>query len=78
MHLRPGDLLFIVGDHAAALREGLIESGNDAGRIEIVAEAAAAREQIAGFRGAVFLKGSRRHRLEQALAAEAPREACAC
>jgi UDP-N-acetylmuramoyl-tripeptide--D-alanyl-D-alanine ligase len=78
MHLRPGDRLFIVGDQAAALRDGLIGNGNAEGQIEIVAEAADAREFLAGFRGAVFLKGSRRHRLEQALVAAALPEALAC
>ena len=61
MKLRPCDRLFIVGDQAEALREGLIENGNAAGQIEIVAEAAAVRRFLAGFQGAVFLKGSRRH-----------------
>ena len=76
--LRPDDRLFIIGDQAAALRAGLLEHGHAAGQIEIIAEAAAARPFLAGFRGAVFLKGSRRHHLEQALAAEAAPEGRAC
>jgi UDP-N-acetylmuramoyl-tripeptide--D-alanyl-D-alanine ligase len=78
IHLRPGDRLFIVGDQAGALREGLLENGNAAAQIEVVAAAAAVREFLAGFAGAVFLKGSRRHQLEMALPAAAPREAVPC
>ena len=78
MQLRPEDRLFVVGDQAAALREGLIENGNAPGQIEVVAEAAAVRPWLAGFQGAVFLKGSRRHQLEQALTGETPAEAHPC
>ncbi len=67
LHLRKGDRLFIVGDQAAALREGVLENGQAAGQIVIAADAAAARSFLAGFQGAVFVKGSRRHRLERAL-----------
>ncbi len=65
--LRPGDFLFALGDHAAALRAGLLENGNDPAQIAIIADLAPVRERLAGFRGAVFLKGSRRWRLETAL-----------
>jgi UDP-N-acetylmuramoyl-tripeptide--D-alanyl-D-alanine ligase len=78
IHLRPEDRLFVVGDHAAALRGGLLEGGNAAAQIEVAAEAASVREFLAGFTGAVFLKGSRRYQLENALAGAAPREAVLC
>jgi UDP-N-acetylmuramoyl-tripeptide--D-alanyl-D-alanine ligase len=65
--LRPDDRLFIVGDQAAAVREGLLERGAAAAQIVIAAEAAAIRPLLAGFEGAIFVKGSRRHHLEQAL-----------
>jgi len=65
--LPPNDRLFIVGDQAAALREGLLENGATAGQIVIAAEAAAIRPLLTGFPGAIFVKGSRRHHLEQAL-----------
>jgi len=67
MHLRPGDFVFIIGDQAAALREGLLENGNDPGQVGVIADLAAVRERLAGFQGAVFLKGSRRYRLESVL-----------
>jgi len=63
----PDDRLFIVGGHAAALREGVLENGPAAGQIVIAAGAAAVRPLLAYFPGAIFLKGSRRHHLEQAL-----------
>jgi len=76
--LRPGDRVFIIGDRATALRAGLLESGNPVGQIEIVADLAPVAAFLAGFRGAVFLKGSRRYELERALAAGASLEAVPC
>ncbi len=70
--LRPGDFLFALGEHAAALRDGLLETGNDPAQIALIADLAPVRERLAGFRGAVFLKGSRRYRLETVLAPSAP------
>jgi UDP-N-acetylmuramoyl-tripeptide--D-alanyl-D-alanine ligase len=78
LHLRPGDRLFILGDQAAALRDGLLENGNAADQIEVVAGLAPVAAFLSGFRGAVFLKGSRRYQLERALAAGAPQETVAC
>ncbi|MDD2762450.1 MAG: UDP-N-acetylmuramoyl-tripeptide--D-alanyl-D-alanine ligase [Opitutaceae bacterium] len=78
VHLRPGDRLFIVGDQAAALRAGLLENGNPAPQIEVVADATAVAAFLAGFRGAIFLKGSRRYQLEKALAAVTPLEPVTC
>lgn len=65
--LRPGDFLFTVGDHAAALREGLLENGNDPAQIAVVTDLAPVRARLTDFRGAAFLKGSRRYRLETVL-----------
>ena len=67
LHLRRGDFLFIIGDQAAALREGLLENGNDAAQVAVVADLAPVRERLVGFKGAVFLKGSRRYQLETVL-----------
>jgi UDP-N-acetylmuramoyl-tripeptide--D-alanyl-D-alanine ligase len=78
LELRPGDRLFVIGDHAAALREGLLEHGNAPDQIEVVTRLEPVADFLAGFRGAVFLKGSRRYQLEQALATGAPPEAVAC
>lgn len=67
LHLRPGDFLFTLGSQAAALREGLLENGNDPAQIAVVTDVSPVRERLAGFKGAVFLKGSRRYQLETVL-----------
>jgi UDP-N-acetylmuramoyl-tripeptide--D-alanyl-D-alanine ligase len=67
LHLRRGDFLFALGGQAAALREGLLENGNDPAQVAVVADVAPVRERLAGFKGAVFLKGSRRYQLETVL-----------
>lgn len=71
IRLRPGDFLFALGSQAAALRDGLLENGNPPAQIAVIAEVAPVRERIAGFPGAVFLKGSRRYQLETVLAPHA-------
>jgi UDP-N-acetylmuramoyl-tripeptide--D-alanyl-D-alanine ligase len=65
--LRPGDHLFVIGEQAAALREGLLENGNDPAQVTVLTDLAPVRTRLAGFTGAVFLKGSRRYRLETIL-----------
>jgi UDP-N-acetylmuramoyl-tripeptide--D-alanyl-D-alanine ligase len=67
LHLRRGDFLFVIGDQAAALREGLLENGNDPAQVAVISGLAPVRERLAGFKGAVFLKGSRRYHLETVL-----------
>jgi UDP-N-acetylmuramoyl-tripeptide--D-alanyl-D-alanine ligase len=65
--LRPGDFLFVMGEQAGAVRAGLLENGNDPAQVAVVAELAPVRERLAGFKGAVFLKASRRYQLETVL-----------
>jgi UDP-N-acetylmuramoyl-tripeptide--D-alanyl-D-alanine ligase len=65
--LRPGDALFVLGAQAAAVREGLLENGNDPAQVTIIADVAPVRARLAGYQGAVFLKASRRYHLETAL-----------
>jgi len=65
--LRPGDYLFALGDHAVALREGLLENGNDPAQIEVVTDLGPIRERLANFAGAAFIKGSRRYQLERVI-----------
>jgi UDP-N-acetylmuramoyl-tripeptide--D-alanyl-D-alanine ligase len=67
MHLRSQDFLVLIGDHAAAVRTGAIENGNRAEQIEVVTSLEPITARLADFRGAVFLKGSRRYQLEKAL-----------
>lgn len=70
--LHRGDFLFAIGTHAASLREGLLENGNDPAQLAVVTDLDAVRARLASFRGAVFLKGSRRYRLETVLDPHAP------
>ena len=65
--LRPGDALFVLGAQAAAVREGLLENGNDPAQVTIIADVAPVRARLAGYQGAVFLKASRRYQLETIL-----------
>ena len=67
MHLRKGDFVFAIGGQAAALREGLLENGNDPAQTAVIADLAPVRERLVRFKGAVFLKGSRRYQLETVL-----------
>jgi len=71
LRLRRGDYLYAIGDQAAALREGLLASGNAAAQVEVLADLHPVQERLAGFKGAVFLKGSRRYQLEQLIHPEA-------
>ena len=67
IRLRSQDLLYVIGEHAAAVRAGAIAGGADPDSIRVVDSLAPASEKLAGFRGAVFVKGSRRHELEKIL-----------
>ncbi len=67
LHLRRGDFLFALGSQAAALREGLLENGNDPAQVEVITGLDPVRTRLGGFKGAVFLKGSRRYQLETVL-----------
>lgn len=66
---RPGDRVLLIGPPAstAAYREGALQAGFEADRVGEAECAAACHSEVAGFAGAVFLKGSRRHALEQLL-----------
>jgi UDP-N-acetylmuramoyl-tripeptide--D-alanyl-D-alanine ligase len=68
--LRPEDRAIVIGDEAASVRAGVLEAGHGPGQIEIAATLEPVAARIAGWRGAVFVKGSRRYQLENALAPE--------
>jgi UDP-N-acetylmuramoyl-tripeptide--D-alanyl-D-alanine ligase len=65
LRLRPGDLLCAVGIWAEAMRAGALEAGAAPEQAIAVASAEEAAALAAGFRGAVFVKGSRRYALER-------------
>ncbi len=67
--LRAEDLLVTIGDYADELCAGAIEQGINASQISVVTTHADIAAAIAGFRGSIFVKGSRRYQLEAALSA---------
>ena len=69
LRLREGDSLFVVGDQAEEVCAGVADQGAGAEQAFAVGSAEAVAEAFARWRGAIFLKGSRRHRLETLLAA---------
>jgi UDP-N-acetylmuramoyl-tripeptide--D-alanyl-D-alanine ligase len=62
--LRPGDLAVVIGSQAEAVREGVLARGHRPDFIRIAASAADVALAVGGFRGSVFVKGSRRYALE--------------
>lgn len=70
--LRPQDHAFVIGTHADAVVAGGRISGQPDGRIEKIDTLEPVRAKLEHFRGAVFMKGSRRYELEKALPPEAP------
>ncbi|HTJ80052.1 MAG TPA: UDP-N-acetylmuramoyl-tripeptide--D-alanyl-D-alanine ligase [Rariglobus sp.] len=71
IHLRKDDYLMVIGDDAEAIRQGALENGLSAAQVEIVASLEPVKTRVTGFRGAVFIKGSRRYQLETILQGEA-------
>jgi UDP-N-acetylmuramoyl-tripeptide--D-alanyl-D-alanine ligase len=69
LKLRPQDRVFVIGGHAVDVVAGVADAGFSTEKIEIVNSLAPVAEQVAAFRGAVFIKGSRRYELEKALPA---------
>ncbi|MGH7995806.1 MAG: glutamate ligase domain-containing protein, partial [Opitutaceae bacterium] len=69
LRLRPEDRLFFVGPQGPSVRDGALAAGARPGQIELAASAAGGAALLAAFRGAILVKGSRRHRLEDAFAA---------
>jgi len=71
IHLRRGDHLMVIGDDAEAVRQGTRESAIPSSQVEVVTSLEPVKTRLAGFRGAVFIKGSRRYQLESILTGEA-------
>jgi UDP-N-acetylmuramoyl-tripeptide--D-alanyl-D-alanine ligase len=67
LHLRPEDYLYLLGPEAGAVREGALENGNRPEQIAVVESLAPVAARLAGFAGAVFVKGSRKYALESLL-----------
>ncbi|GAB5562797.1 MAG: UDP-N-acetylmuramoyl-tripeptide--D-alanyl-D-alanine ligase [Synoicihabitans sp.] len=69
--VRAADIVWLIGTGAEQTKAGLAKAGHDAGQILILDDLADARTPFADWRGPVFIKGSRRYRLETILAEEA-------
>ncbi len=67
LKLRPMDHACIIGDAADEVRAGALAAGARADQLETVTTLMPVTTRLAGFSGAVFVKGSRRHCLEQIL-----------
>lgn len=67
----PGDSVYVIGEEAEQVRIGALEGGVDNAQIEVVVDLDVVRARLAGFRGSVFIKGSRRYRLETLVPGEA-------
>ncbi len=73
--LRPEDRALVIGGHAEAVVEGALGSGAQPGQIEVVTSPEAVAILLSGFRGSVFVKGSRRYQLERAFVSAKQAEA---
>lgn len=63
--LRKEDSALVIGSLAGVIRQGAMESGAREGQVEVAQSAEAAAGRLEGFRGSVFVKGSRRYELEK-------------
>lgn len=70
LHLRDGDRLFVIGTHAHEVGAGLLELGDFSRQLQIVSSLEPVSAALAAWRGAVFVKGSRRYQLERILEAQ--------
>lgn len=62
--LRPEDHVCVIGAEAGDVRAGALEAGARRDQVEVVTSLAPVAARLAPFRGAVFVKGSRKYRLE--------------
>lgn len=67
LQLRSSDQVFVIGTHASDVCAGLLEQGDVADQLRMVSTLEPAAAALAAWRGAVFVKGSRRYQLEKVL-----------
>ena len=75
LNLRESDRLLVTGTLANEVCTGVLEQGDFRRQIQIVSALETIAAVLAEWRGAVFVKGSRRYQLEQALNGAVAREA---
>ena len=73
--LRENDRLLVTGTLANEVCAGVLEQGDFRRQIQIVSALETIAGVLAEWRGAVFVKGSRRYQLEKALSGAVTREA---
>lgn len=67
LELRPADEVYLIGAHADDIRAGGIEAGHRSDQLHVALSADAVAPVVRGWRGSVFVKGSRRYQLERTL-----------
>ena len=67
LRLREADYLFVIGTHAHDVCAGVLQQGDFTRQIQIVSALEPISAFLADWRGAVFVKGSRRYQLEKVL-----------
>ncbi len=65
--LRKQDFLLVIGSEAKSVLRGMKDAGRDTGNCFEIGSIEEAKDRLGAFAGSVFLKGSRRYRLEAAL-----------
>jgi UDP-N-acetylmuramoyl-tripeptide--D-alanyl-D-alanine ligase len=71
LNLRAPDHLLVIGTGAEQVQAGALEAGARPEQIEVLTNLEGVATQVAAWPGAIFIKGSRRYRLETVLAGEA-------
>jgi UDP-N-acetylmuramoyl-tripeptide--D-alanyl-D-alanine ligase len=72
--LRAEDRLYVIGTHAHEVCAGVLEHGDLSKQLQICSSLEPISAAFAEWSGAVFVKGSRRYQLEQALQSAGSRE----
>lgn len=75
LNLRESDRLLVIGTQANEVCAGVLEQGDFTRQIQIVSAIETIAAGLAEWRGAVFVKGSRRYQLERALSGAIAQEA---
>ena len=65
LELRPEDQVFLIGTFANEVRAGAVETGDYGTQLHVAPSAEAIADAVRSWRGAVFVKGSRRYQLEK-------------